>query len=82
MVAAADDLVGAGIVASLARPGGNKTGLSLIDMDISAKQLELLKAFPPKTVARRRVVEPGDPAIPRCSSVSSRAAHAGIVGDP
>jgi putative ABC transport system substrate-binding protein len=39
VVAAADDLVGAGIVASLARPGGNMTGLSLIDVDISAKQL-------------------------------------------
>ena len=64
MVAAADDLVGAGIVASLARPGGNKTGLSLIDMDISAKQMELLKAFPPKTVARCRVVEPGRSSHP------------------
>src|SRR5262249_22598506 len=40
VVAAALDLVGAGIVASLARPGGNITGLSVIDVDISAKQLE------------------------------------------
>jgi putative ABC transport system substrate-binding protein len=42
VVAAAVDLVRAGIVASLARPGGNITGLSVIDVDMSAKQLELM----------------------------------------
>jgi putative tryptophan/tyrosine transport system substrate-binding protein len=47
VVAAAVDLVGAGIVASLAHPGDNLTGLSVIDADISAKQLELLTAFSP-----------------------------------
>jgi putative tryptophan/tyrosine transport system substrate-binding protein len=47
VVAAAVDLVGAGIVASLAHPGGNITGLSVIDVDISGKQLELLKIFSP-----------------------------------
>ena len=56
VVAAAVDLVGAGIVASPARPGGNITGLSVIDVDISGKQLELLKAFA-HAVARRGVVE-------------------------
>src|SRR5262249_55658835 len=48
VVAAAVDLVGAGIVASLAHPGANITGLSVIDTDISTKQLELLKAFSPR----------------------------------
>ena len=64
VVAAAVDLVGAGIVASLARPGGNITGLSVIDVDISAKQLELLKAVSP-TLARVAVLlNPGNPADP------------------
>jgi putative ABC transport system substrate-binding protein len=55
VVAAAVDLVGAGIVASLAHPGGNVTGLSVIDVDISGKQLELLKAFSP-TLSRVAVL--------------------------
>jgi ABC-type uncharacterized transport system substrate-binding protein len=37
------DPVGAGIVASLARPSGNITGLSLVASELSAKRLELLK---------------------------------------
>jgi putative tryptophan/tyrosine transport system substrate-binding protein len=44
---AAADPVGAGLVSSLARPGGNITGLSLMAQDLDGKRLELLKeAFP------------------------------------
>src|SRR5262249_974885 len=38
-----DDPVGSGLVASLARPGGNIAGLSTLAPEISGKQLELLK---------------------------------------
>ena len=42
-----NDPVGSGIVSSLARPGGNITGLSLMAQDLDGKRLELLKeAFP------------------------------------
>jgi putative ABC transport system substrate-binding protein len=42
------DPVGSGFVASLARPGGNITGLSNAKVDASAKQLELLLTLDPK----------------------------------
>src|SRR5215212_5242668 len=43
-----NDPVGSGVVASLARPGGNITGLSTLAPEISGKQLELLKEIVPK----------------------------------
>jgi ABC-type uncharacterized transport system substrate-binding protein len=47
VMAFSGDPVGTGLVASLAKPGGNITGLSDIGPEISGKQLELLKeAFP------------------------------------
>jgi putative ABC transport system substrate-binding protein len=48
--AAAPDPVGAGIVSSLARPGGNITGLSAMAPDLDGKRLELLKEAFPKVV--------------------------------
>ena len=46
--AVSSDPVAAGLVGSLARPGGNATGLSNIVGELSGKQLELLKAAVPK----------------------------------
>ena len=43
-----DDPVGSGFAASLARPGGNITGLSSLSPGLSAKQLELLKELVPR----------------------------------
>src|SRR5206468_3355762 len=43
-----NDPVGNGFVASLARPGGNITGLSTLAPEISGKQLELLKEIVPR----------------------------------
>ena len=62
VVTAAIDLVGSHFVASLARPGGNLTGLSVLDVDLSGKQLEFLKTLLP-TLARVAVLlNPGNPA--------------------
>ena len=43
----ADDLVGKGVVASLAQPGGNITGISLLIPELSAQRLSLLKEVVP-----------------------------------
>jgi putative ABC transport system substrate-binding protein len=48
VVAGAGDLVGTGLVTSLARPGGNVTGLTAMSTDLSGKRLELLKEVVPK----------------------------------
>ena len=60
MVGTADP-VATGFVASLARPGGNITGLSLITPELVGKQLEILKEVLPKV---SRVVLLGNPANP------------------
>src|SRR5437773_4905670 len=48
VMAAVGDPIGAGFVASLARPGGNVTGVSLMQQDVAAKQLELPKVAVPQ----------------------------------
>jgi putative tryptophan/tyrosine transport system substrate-binding protein len=48
VMASDDDPVSSGFIASLARPGGNITGLATFGPEISAKQLELLKESVPK----------------------------------
>jgi len=50
VMAAIGDAVGNGFVKSLAQPGGNVTGLSFLDPDISTKRLELLKEAIPRVV--------------------------------
>jgi putative ABC transport system substrate-binding protein len=50
VMAAIGDAVGNRFVKSLAQPGGNVTGLSFLDPDISTKRLELLKEAMPRVV--------------------------------
>jgi putative ABC transport system substrate-binding protein len=54
------DPVGAGFVASLARPGGNATGFTIYEYSMSGKWLELLKEIAPR-VTRAAVLR--DPAV-------------------
>jgi len=62
VMALISDPVGAGLVASLARPGGNLTGLSSVSQDLSGKRLELLKEAIPKVSRVGVLYDPNDPA--------------------
>jgi len=57
----ARDLVELRIVSSLARPGGNVTGMELRDSEIIGKRLELLKQVLPKASRVAVLVNPNDP---------------------
>ena len=63
VMAAASDPVGVGFVASLARPGGNVTGLSLLDTELSAKRLELLREAVPGLGRMGVLWSPADPGM-------------------
>ena len=59
--ALAGDPVGSGLVASLARPGGNATGLSNLVSELSGKQIELLKAAVPQISRVTVLYNPANP---------------------
>jgi putative ABC transport system substrate-binding protein len=63
-MATSGDAVAAGLVASLARPGGNITGGSFFAPELSAKRLELLKEAVPRI---RRVALLMNPGIGLCT---------------
>jgi len=59
----AGDPLGAGLVASLARPGGNITGLSQLAPELSGKRLELLKEVVPNLARVTMLSNPGNPSV-------------------
>jgi putative ABC transport system substrate-binding protein len=72
------DPVGNGFVASLARPGGNITGLSILAPEISGKRLELLKEVVPKL---SRVAVLGNSSAPgNAQSLRETELAAGALG--
>ena len=66
MVGVGADPVKEGLVESLARPGGNVTGITNLETDLGGKRLELLKEAAPKVT---RVAVLYDPAVPAARQV-------------
>jgi putative ABC transport system substrate-binding protein len=60
IVGMTDDLVGSGFVQSMARPGGNVTGISILGTELDPKRLEVLRQTVPQA---RRIGVLHDPAI-------------------
>jgi putative tryptophan/tyrosine transport system substrate-binding protein len=73
----AGDPVGSGFVKSLARPGGNITGLSVMSGDTSAKLLELLRSVVPK-LSRVAMLTPSTTYGPLSKGVQAAAQKAGV----
>jgi putative tryptophan/tyrosine transport system substrate-binding protein len=55
------DPIGAGLAGSLARPGGNVTGLSMAQSDMAGKYVQLLKTVVPQAKRIAVLINPHDP---------------------
>jgi putative ABC transport system substrate-binding protein len=63
-MAGGSDPVRTGLVASFARPGGNITGVSDLNLDLATKRLEILKEVSPKTSHVAVLLNPANPTNP------------------
>jgi putative ABC transport system substrate-binding protein len=74
------DPVKEGLVASLNRPGGNVTGITLLGVELGPKQLELLREMNPTVITIALLVNPTNPAIhePMTSGVRAAASTLGL----
>jgi putative ABC transport system substrate-binding protein len=69
------DPVAAGLVASLAQPGGNLTGVSFLDVELTPKRLELLSELVPQASVIALLVNPSDPNAERIMRDAQEAAR-------
>jgi putative ABC transport system substrate-binding protein len=77
---AVSDPVGDGLVASLARPGGNLTGFSFLTAELTPKRLELLSELVPQAKTIALLVNPNNPnAEPMIRNVQDAARTMGIT---
>jgi putative tryptophan/tyrosine transport system substrate-binding protein len=73
------DPVGVGLVASLNRPGGNATGMTLISPALGQKRLEMLREIVPKASVIAMLVNPASPdAAPEFGAVQAGAQALGL----
>jgi putative ABC transport system substrate-binding protein len=83
VMAPAGDPVGTGLVASLARPGGNVTGLSGMGAELSGKLLQLIKELLPAVTRVAALVHTTDPfARPFLDQIRSAARSLGVQIQP
>jgi putative ABC transport system substrate-binding protein len=68
------DPVEVGLVASMSRPGGNITGVSILDVELGPKRLQLLHELVPSATIVALLVNPTDPARAETTSKELQAA--------
>jgi putative tryptophan/tyrosine transport system substrate-binding protein len=68
------DPVEIGLVASMSRPGGNITGVSILDVELGPKRLQLLHELVPNATVVAVLVNPSDPARAETTSKELQAA--------
>jgi putative tryptophan/tyrosine transport system substrate-binding protein len=79
IVAIASDFLGSGFVESLARPGGNVTGFSLIEFSVIGKMVETLKRMAPGTSRVGMIYNPDNPVgVIYLNSFKAVAAQLGV----
>jgi putative ABC transport system substrate-binding protein len=74
VVVIGDDPVRLGLVASLARPGNNITGVNILIVELAAKRLELLRSLVPKSSRIAVLINPADPVTENQLNEVQRAA--------
>jgi putative ABC transport system substrate-binding protein len=74
-----DDPVKRGLVVSLARPGGNLTGVNFFSVELAAKRLEVLRELAPKATRIAVLVNPANPANAE-TTLREVGAAAGAMG--
>ena len=73
-----NDPVGAGLVASLARPGGNTTGIANLSEDVTPKVLEILRVVVPSATTIATLLNPANPS--NLAMLDKIRAYAATVG--
>src|SRR5665213_881566 len=76
------DPIGVGLVTSLARPGGNITGFSLMNIELMPKRLALLSELVPQAMFIGMVVSPKDTVVKRMVCEGRKEARARRVQIP
>jgi putative tryptophan/tyrosine transport system substrate-binding protein len=83
VMVAVNDPVGAGLVASLAQPGGRTTGTSTLNPDLTPKTLEFVRTVIPKATVIAALTNPANPTHPAMlDNVRTQAGTIGITVIP
>jgi putative tryptophan/tyrosine transport system substrate-binding protein len=78
IVAIADDLVAAGLIQSMARPGGNTTGVSILATELDAKKVEILKEIVPTAQHFGLLQDPASRTEARLRAIADMARALGL----
>jgi putative ABC transport system substrate-binding protein len=78
IVCVGDDLVNSGLAASLAKPGSNITGVSILATELDAKRIEFLKELLPSAKRFGVVDDPATSGPYRLSAMAEIARHLGV----